>query len=146
MTDQVISLPTIEANLSPEAFHRTSYHFYKCFQDFESPDSFSPLPFFLLCRAIELRLKSLHLQSLKQSRVKSQFGHNLVEAYRSLQLSDQHLDSGEFNTLIAANAIYQKKGFEYFVPEDALSGYSRYPDLRLLDAIARKLNCHVASP
>jgi hypothetical protein len=40
--------------------------------------------------------------------------------------------------LAVANAIYGGKGFEYFNPEHALRGYSNFPDLAALDAIAVK--------
>jgi hypothetical protein len=53
----------INANLAPDAFHWWATHYYKCRQDFVSPHKFSPVPYFLLCRAIELELKSRHLKN-----------------------------------------------------------------------------------
>ena len=48
-----------EANLSPDAFHIYAMHYYKCKRDFTPPDNyFSPIPYFLLCRAIELEIKA----------------------------------------------------------------------------------------
>jgi hypothetical protein len=38
-----------------------------------------------------------------------------------------------------ASDIYDPKGFEYFEPDDALTGFKRYPDLAQLDVIAEKL-------
>jgi hypothetical protein len=141
--NQKVTVSGISVNLSPDAFHRGARHFYKCRHDFKSPDGFSPLPYFLLCRAIELQLKSLHLQSMKQSQVKKQFGHDLVAAYEDLQPSDKILDHDEYSTLQSANAIYMDKGFEYFVPVDALTAYKRYPDLESLDAVARKCSVSI---
>ncbi len=40
-----------------------------------------------------------------------------------------------------ANVFYIRKGFEYFGPGDALTGYSRYPELSELDNIAKQLLC-----
>ena len=77
MTDQVISVDCITVNMSPDAFHLWAQHYYKCKQDFQNPDRFSPVPYFLLCRAIELEIKSRHLQNMKQEEVKHGFGHNL---------------------------------------------------------------------
>jgi hypothetical protein len=34
----------IDANLSPDAFHRWPTHYYKCRHDFASPHKFSPVP------------------------------------------------------------------------------------------------------
>jgi len=38
-----------------------------------------------------------------------------------------------------ASDIYASKGFEYFEPEDALTGFRRFPDLSMLDQVAKKL-------
>lgn len=126
-------------NLSPIAFHRWATHYYKCRQDFQCPHSFSPVPYFLLCRAIELVLKSKHLEEKRQPEVKIEFGHNLVKAYRALPIEEQQLSEEDFAVLESASSIYASKGFEYFNPEDALTGYSRYPDLVALDGITKEL-------
>jgi hypothetical protein len=138
-TDQVIHLPVINANLSPDAFHRFATHYYKCKNDFRSPHRFSPVPYFLLCRAIELELKARHLRYMGRNDVKDKYGHNLVKAYEALNSIEKILNNDELNTLVSANNIYKGKGFEYFEPEDALTAYKRYPDLQLLDSVAKKL-------
>jgi hypothetical protein len=138
--NQEIRVERISENLSPKAFHIYATHYYKCKQDFRSPDSFfSPVPYFLLCRAIELEIKSRHLKRQTQTEVKEGFGHKLSEAYNALDQKDQVLNQAEVATLEEASSIYAGKGFEYFVPQDALMGYSRYPDLEALDSIAKKL-------
>jgi hypothetical protein len=136
---QVIKLPSIEANLSPEAFHISATHYYKCRQDFQCPDRFSPVPYFLLCRSIELELKSRHLKYKRQKQVKKEFGHDLTKSYEGLDRADQILNTSEKDVLKKANDIYAGKGFEYFVALDALTAYSRYPDLEDLDSMAKEL-------
>ena len=136
---QTVKVVGINANLAPDAFHRWATHFYKCRQDFISPHRFSPVPYFLLCRAIELEIKAKHLKRMTQKQVKKSFGHDLANAYQALEDSEKLLTSSEKRILVEANQIYDGKGFEYFEPEDALTGYSRYPDIIELDAIARKL-------
>lgn len=126
-------------NLSPDAFHRWAEHYYKCKQDFEPPHRFSPIPYFLLCRAIELDIKARHLIQKRQPEVKEDFGHDLRNAYEDLDADQKILDDAEFELLCAASAIYADKGFEYFNPEDALTGYSRFPELDQLDHVATKL-------
>jgi hypothetical protein len=121
------------------AFHRWATHYYKCRQDFQCLHPFSPVPYFLLCRAIELVLKSKHLEDKRQPEVKNEFGHNLVKAYRALPVEAQQLSEDKFSILERASAIYSSKGFEYFNPEDALTGYSRFPDLAALDDITKQL-------
>ncbi len=126
-------------NMSPMAFHRWATHYYKCRQDFQCPHTFSPVPYFLLCRAIELGLKSKHLEDKRQPEVKNEFGHNLVKAYQALPVEAQQLSESDFSVLERASAIYASKGFEYFNPEDALTGYSRFPELAALDGITKRL-------
>jgi hypothetical protein len=139
MNELRIYVKGFQVNLSPDAFHRWATHYYKCKQDFRSPDKFSPVPYFLLCRAIELEIKSKHLQAKRQTEVKTEFGHDLIKAYVALAQGEKVLTDDEIAVLKRANEIYASKGFEYFVPEHALSGYSAYPDLETLDAIAGKL-------
>jgi hypothetical protein len=130
-------------NISPDAFHRWAIHYQKCKHDFQCPHPFSPVPYFLLCRAIELELKARHLKYATQKDVKDRFRHNLLKAYEALDPVERILNPNEERTLRDASSIYcdknEKGGFEYFNPEDALTAYKRYPDLTLLDAIASKL-------
>ncbi len=139
MNESRIQMEGINLNLSPDAFHRWATHYYKCKQDFRSPHKFSPVPYFLLCRAIELEIKSKHLQAKRQTEVKVEFGHNLMRAYAALAQAKKVLTDDEIVVLEGANKIYASKGFEYFVPKHTLTGYSAYPDLETLDAIASKL-------
>lgn len=139
MSQEIKGAGGINANLSPDAFHRWATHYYKCKQDFRSPHRFSPVPYFLLCRAIELEIKSVHLQDKKQTEVKEDFGHDMLKAYEALSEEYKILKDNEIKVLKVANEIYCSKGFEYFKPADAIIAYSKFPDLDTLDAIAKKL-------
>src|SRR5262249_54845366 len=108
--DQTVSLPGLFANISPEAFHRWACHYLKCKQDFQSPEAFSPVPYFLLCRALELEIKSRHLQSKNQSQVKEDFGHNIFKAYDALEQTQKILSIDEVEVLRKASDIYKEKG------------------------------------
>jgi hypothetical protein len=115
-------------------------------QDFKPPDGgFSPVPYALLCKAIELELKSRHLVEAhlpggaRQPEVKEKFGHDISKAYRELP-DYQVLTAEEFEVLDKASTIYKtNKGFDYIAVFDMATGYSRFPDLDALDAVARKL-------
>ncbi len=140
MSGDIVVTPGVgDMNLSPDAFHRMAAHFYKARQDFASPDGFSPLPYFLLCRAIELEIKARHLVDSTQATVKKDFWHDIETAYSALPEAYRILTDQEQKALGQASAIYLEKGFEYFVPRDALTAYKRFPDLQLLDDIASKL-------
>ena len=86
----------------------------------ESPD-FSPVPYFLLCRAIELQFKAVHLEQLKaghpghqtQYDVKKLFNHKLIKSYEALPATDRTLSREQLKLLKKADEIYKGKGFEY---------------------------------
>jgi hypothetical protein len=139
--NQIIRPGGINANLSPDAFHRWATHYLKCKRDFQCPDKFSPVPYFLLCRAIELEIKARHLKYMTQEQVKKKFSHKLAESYDALEPTEKILNQEEEHTLRDASKIYHEKDFEYFNPEDALTGYKRLRNLNLafLDSIASKL-------
>jgi hypothetical protein len=137
--NKVTKVGAINVNLAPDAFKRWAEHYYECKQQFRSPHPFSPVPYFLLCRAIELGIKAKHLNHMTQKQVKQRFGHDLMKAYNALEVVHQILSSAEVYTLQEASTIYDPKGFEYFEPEDALTGFSRYPDLEQLDKVTKKI-------
>ncbi len=94
----------------------------------------------LLCRALELKLKSHHLETMRPPHVKKKFGHNLSEAYRALPSGLQILSPPELQLLEQANVVYiDDKGFDYVSPTDMITGHSRFPDLQGLIELARKL-------
>jgi hypothetical protein len=63
MTEIKITPESAVLNISSYSFHVWAQHYYKCVQDFQlSPDDFSPVPYALLCQAIELELKARHLE------------------------------------------------------------------------------------
>ena len=82
-------------NFSPAGFRRWANQFYQCRQSFQCPD-FSPVPYFLLCRAIELQFKAVHLEQLKaghpghqtQYDVKKLFNHKLIKSYELRKLEN----------------------------------------------------------
>jgi len=138
--NQILRAGVLKLNLSPDAFHRYATHYLKCKRDFQCPDKFSPVPYFLLCRAIELEMKARHLKHATQKQVKDKYRHKFAEAYDALEPVEQILNQEEEHTLRLASDIYNdNKGFEYFSPMDALTVYKRFPDLKLLDSIASKL-------
>jgi hypothetical protein len=101
--------------------------------------AFSPVPYFLLCRAIELQLKSDFLVTQAQEQVKARFDHNLEAMYDQLPAVAKVLSTVELKVLRRANAIYKEKEFEYFEPEDALTAFKRYPDLSELNGVVKKI-------
>jgi len=132
------NVSTLSLNLSPEAFHLYACQYLKCRSDFRI-SMFSPVPYFLLCRAIELEIKSRHLNTKQQKQVKKDYSHDLKKAYNDLVSTQQILTADELQVLEQANDIYKTKGFEYFRPADAMTGYKKFPDLDKLEKIVNKL-------
>jgi hypothetical protein len=76
-------------NVSPHGFRRWAKDFYQCRQAFQ-PNHFSPVPYFLLCRAIELWFKAIHLDQQEISDVKAvkkDYGHSQIKLYEALPAS-----------------------------------------------------------
>ena len=128
-------------NLSPELFRLGARDYFKSFTRFEHR-KFSPVPFFLCCRAMELALKAVHLESKKQSEVKQLFSHDLIKCYKGLEKSEQMLSADEVNLLAAANEIHVAKEFEYLNVVDAATAFRRFPDLDALGNLAKKIIGH----
>lgn len=137
--DHTINPASGHINLSAHAFREWANQYYQCRLSLQSTKDFSPVPYFLLCRAIELKLKAIHLEQSKQKEVKDMFGHDLVKAYKALPPAMQTLSDTELALLEKANAIYSAKGFEYINVGDAVRGFSTFPNLETLDALAKKL-------
>jgi len=135
----VLKVETGHINLSPVVFRMWAKHFYQCRLSFQCSDAFSPLPYFLLCRAIELQFKAIHLEQQHQLEVKKSFGHNLIKSYRALSADLQTLSPDQLELLENANKIYSSKGFEYINVGDAMQGFSTFPNLPALDALAAQL-------
>ena len=129
----------IQINISPYGFQLAARDFFKCFLDFEKPDRPSVVPYFLCCRAIELALKSLHLETQNRSEVKNNYRHNLIKSYDDLPAEKRILSTEEYRVLKQADKIYSNKEFEYFSVSDAATGFKRYPNLDALGKLARKL-------
>ncbi len=123
-------------NFSPTGFRLVAQDIILCFESFK-PQVFSILPFFLCCRAIELGLKALHLETRSQKEVKVDFGHDLKALYDALPPEMRTLTPCEVELLEKANTPYKEKAFEYIHPFDAGMGFSRFPPIQDLALLAK---------
>lgn len=140
MSNVTIEPQTGHLNLSPLMFHEYAIHYLQCKCSFSKDVSYSPVPYFLLCRAIELELKAKHLESISRVEVQTQFGHDLRKSYDDLPASQKILNQEEYKELVNTSRIYNKpKGFEYVSVYDAVTGMKDFPNLDVLEQIARKL-------
>ena len=73
-----------QAEMAPAIFHLYAAQYYECMRAFKSEAEVGPVPFFLVCRAIELELMAKHLKANPPAGRKSKYGHNLKKAYDDL--------------------------------------------------------------
>jgi hypothetical protein len=139
LANQVISVGTAQSNLSPTLFHEDAPQYLGCERAYQ-PVRWG-VPYFLVCRAIELELKTKHLESKSRAEVKKQFGHNLEKSYDALPQSEQSLDASEYSELLHASGVYDvpNNGFEYVSIGDAMTQLKHFPSLSVLEQIATKL-------
>jgi hypothetical protein len=122
-------------NFSPVGFKLAARDFRRCSDSFR-PEKFSILPYSLYCRAIELGLKAIHLETDKQQEVKDEYGHNLVKSYEALPPERRTLSPTDTDLLAQINKLYVCKAFEYVQPGDAANAFSSFPDLEQLARLA----------
>jgi hypothetical protein len=114
-TGNIVVPGTAHFNMTAYAFDMWAHQFYECRLMLQPSEGVSPVPYFLACRAIELKLKSIHLEQSNEQEVKRRFKHDLVKSYKALPQAFQPLSSTELDLLGKANDVYSKKEFEYFL-------------------------------
>ncbi len=117
----------------------------------QSENRYSPVPYFLFCRAIELGLKSyLILQGIEIDFIKKKLRHDLIKILKKAQensLSEiKTISNEEFNEIEKANSFYDLKGFEYFFISNHVEGLAKHPDLKILEAFAKDLLIKLYKP
>lgn len=125
-------------NISPISFRRASADFLRAAVPTKT-NTYSIVPYFMCCRAIELAFKAVHLESKSQAVVKMRFSHKLKESYDALPLECRILDNHEIKLLTTSSDLYWNKAFEYVQLEDIMNKYSRFPDFTALHTLAAKI-------
>jgi hypothetical protein len=136
--DIIDKIETAQFNFSPVGFRIVAEDLL-LYHDSFKPKEFSLVPFFLCCRAIELGLKALHLETRKQSEVKKDFGHDLKALYDALPSGICLLSPSEETLLRETNDLYISKAFEYMHPYHAGHGFSIFPHIIDLENLARRI-------
>lgn len=140
----VIQINPVYIFITPLGFHTYATDFLTAARDLKPSDHFSPVPYYLYCRSIELSLKSFLLGKGVTKRIlKEKLGHDLMKILkraRKGEISDLiKLSAAQENCLRKANEYYASKGFEYFELAKAIRGYHDRPALKELDGIADDL-------
>jgi hypothetical protein len=96
---------------------------------------FTPVPYYLFCRALELILKAFLLAKHRSlDELKDRYGHNLESLWAEAKNHDILNVIGTHNSdfevdLQKANAYYKGKAFEYFDFRRWAGGYEGLPPL-----------------
>ena len=139
-----IKVPTITVRISPLGFHSYAAQFLGASANSEARDGFSPVPYYLVSRSLELALKAYLLaKNVDVQVLKGELGHDLMKCLARAQSEglEQSLSisATQKAELKKANSYYATKGFEYFQVTKAVTGYRDLPDLRTLRNLAGQL-------
>lgn len=134
----------IKINISPFGFHKYASDYLEAADKWTSESNYSPVPFFLYCRAIELGLKAYLLaKGNNLNWVKGTLNHDLVKGLKNSKLNslDDILDTSEIEEkeIEMANKYYKTKGFEYFSVLNHVTGLEGLPKMDILKGYAHKL-------
>lgn len=141
MKGYVLNVEPTVINVTPYGYRRYARQLIDCFDALAKTGAFSPVPYFLCCRAIELAFKAALLETTPKPDVKRVYHHNLVRAHSDLK-DKILLSNDEIKLLREANDLYLSKEFEYFNIISALKGFKNFPDLAKLRALAGRIVAH----
>lgn len=151
----VIKTETIHLHISPFGFFHYGKEFFDAAKGFKQPAHYSPVPYFLYCRSIELALKAFLLGKgvpKEDLPKKNLYGHDLEKILKKAQEKDLHefvkITPEQEKEILKANKYYVDKkvgGFEYFDVHKAAKGYPELPNLLLLEKTAAELVTNLKS-
>jgi hypothetical protein len=139
----VIKIESMNLNITPLGFHKYARDYLRTADNLTLESQYSPVPYFLYCRAIELGLKAYLLAKGKNLDFVKDLRHDLK---KGLKCARKHaLDNiivtteNENNQIKIANKYYNTKGFEYFEVFNHALGLEGLPELDVLKKYTHKL-------
>ena len=139
--------------ISPFGFFYYGKEFFNAAKGFKQSAHYSPVPYFLYCRSIELVLKAFLLGKgvpKKDLPKKNLYCHDLGKILKKAQEMGLRefvkITPDQEKEILKANKYYDSnKGFEYFDVTKAATGYLELPDLLLLEKAAAELVTYLKS-
>ena len=138
----------MKIKITPYGFHKYANDYLMAAENWPSKGEYSPVPYFMTCRSIELGLKAYLLgKGKKLDEVKKDsFGHNGHDIEKGLKTArlnslDELIktNDSEEKHIRLANNYYKTKGFEYFFIMNHAAGLTDLPDLEILKKYSSKL-------
>jgi hypothetical protein len=143
MTDFTLLIDNEKLYFTPLGFYDFADDFYQTGIAYTNKGRYSPVPFFLFCRSIELSFKAYLLARKYSITGVKKLGHDLI---RILNTSNQNgfqsilvTTENEQKVIEYANKYYKSKGFEYFSFNHLLHGHYKSFDLSLLKSYSLKV-------
>ena len=143
----------VEVKITPIGLHRFAQEYLSIVKIPEKETPFSPVPYFLVCRSIELSLKAfLRVKEIPMSNLKKKgiYGHDLETLLNGAK--DLGIDNcvpiieNIEKEIRKANEYYKKKEFEYYEALRGFKGYPDLPDLLILKGFADELVIRLEVP
>ncbi len=140
----IAKLETFSMNISPYGFHTYAMDYMETAEKWTNEAEYSPVPYFLYCRAIELGLKAFLLAKGKNlAYIKNSVNHNLSVGLKNARQNslDDIIETTEIEEeeIEKANKYYKTKGFEYFFVLNHMTGLKELPKLDVLQEYSKKL-------
>jgi hypothetical protein len=129
---------------SPFGFQYYASEFLNTARAHPARERFTPVPYYLYCRSLELSLKAfLLLKGKSINFVKEEIRHDLLEGLKEAKKLDIDklvlVEQREEKELKKANKYYVSKSFEYVNITKSANGYPGLPNLDILDDLAGRL-------
>jgi hypothetical protein len=144
MADTTIKVKTAHIDMGPTGFIIYAQDFLNSFKAYSPEKPFSPAKYYLVCRSIELSLKSfLSIKNIPVNTIKDKLGHNLTKILNRTQELDIKkvvvISTEEVVEIKKANNWYNRKGFEYFDIKNIVESKETLPNLNSLQLLAERL-------
>lgn len=144
MANIVIQPKTAHITMGPTGFVVYARDFLNAYKSFETDKPFSPAKYYLVCRSVELSLKSyLLFKNVPIRKVKYNLSHDLHKILRkSKELGIDavvRITDEEKAEIEKANSWYNRKGFEYFDIQNIVEGNESLPNLNIMFNLADRL-------
>ena len=141
---KVLKIETGVINISPFGFQYFASEFLNTAKSYPTKDRFTPVPYYLYCRSLELSVKAFLLLKGKSKKfIKNKVGHDLLIGFKEAEKLNLgkllQVKQSEKIELEKANEYYASKSFEYFDITKVMHGYPALPDLDILDSLAERL-------
>lgn len=144
MTNYISKAQPIHFNVSPTGFLVYATDFLNAYESYKSDIKFSPASYYLVCRSLELSMKSFLLaKGITRQEIKNEYGHDLQKILRKAKElginTTSPISETQEEQIVKANDWYARKGFEYFELQNIVDGPETLPNLQALAEIARCL-------